>query len=80
MLLGERLRLPVITGEEDLGLVEQRLPTATIAEVSDSQVRCIPYKNNTVHIRLVNQLPIWPSGEMVVRCRPILDDDGEGSD
>jgi hypothetical protein len=80
ILLGERLRLPVITGKEELGLVEQLIASATIAEVNDNQVRCIPYKNNTVHIRLVNQLPIWPSGEMVVRCRPIPDDDDEGSD
>jgi hypothetical protein len=73
MILGERLRLRQITGEAGLGLVEQHVGSVTIADVTDNQVRCVPYQDDTVHMVMVNELPEGPQGEFVVRCRRLPD-------
>jgi hypothetical protein len=78
MILGEVLRLRPITGEAELGLVEQHVGSVTIDKVTDNQVRCIPHGDDTVHMVMVDQLPEGPPGEMVVRCRRIPDDGEQG--
>lgn len=74
MILGDRLRLGPITGEAELGLVEQHVGSVTIEDVTDNQVRCVPHQDDTVHMVMVDQLPAGPPGEMVVRCRRLPDD------
>lgn len=73
MVLGERLRLRQITGEAELGLVEQHAGSVTIADVTDNQVRCVPYQDDTVHMVMVDELPEGRPGEFVVRCRRLPD-------
>lgn len=48
MILSERLRLRQIMGEAELGLVEQYVESVTIADVTDNQVSCVPYQDDTL--------------------------------
>lgn len=81
MILGRRHRLPEITGEADLGLVEQYVGSAKIESVIDNQVRCVPFLDNTVQMKMVDELPSDTPNEFIVRCRPLpIPDDEAPSD
>lgn len=73
MILGERLRLRSITGEAELGLVEQHFGSVKIDNVDGNEVRCVPLLDDTVHLMMVDELPAASSTGFTVRCRRLPD-------
>ena len=69
MILGERLRFRSITGEAELGLVEQHVGSVKVDRVTGEQVRCVPFLDDTVQMVMVPELPADTPNEFVVRCR-----------
>jgi hypothetical protein len=72
---GQYLRLRKITGDAILGLVQQLLPSATVAAVEGDLVRFVPYKDDTVYLTMVDRLPDTAPGTVAVLIAPIPDDE-----
>jgi hypothetical protein len=75
---GQHLRLRKVTGEMVLGLVQQLVPSATIASVEGDIVRIVPYKDDRVYHTMVDHLPDAPPGKVAVLFAPIPEDEESG--
>ncbi len=63
--------LPRITGDELLGLVQQRIASVTVDSVDGVQVNCVPFREDTMYVTLVDALPDAPPGKKVLAARPL---------
>lgn len=71
VMAGGDLMLPRITGDELLGLVQQRIASVTVDSVDGVQVNCVPFREDTMYVTLVDALPDAPPGKKVLAARPL---------
>jgi len=77
---GQHLRLPKITGEDILCLVQQLVPSATVAAVEGDVVRFVPYKDDLMYLTMVDRLPDAPPGSVTVLFVPISEEEEGGEE